>query len=54
MLTMLKNKRGEGKLVGEKASQSEPQQRRTRFPHSPPSSSPPKEEEETLGMPLVN
>ena len=51
MLTRLKLKRGEGKLVEARGSQSEPQQRRERFPHSPPPSSPPKEAEATLSMP---
>lgn len=35
----------------ERGSQSEPQQRRERFPHSPPPSSPPKEIEEAISMP---
>ena len=51
MLTRLKLKRGEGKLVEARGSQSEPQQRRARLPHSPPPSSPPKEAEETTSMP---
>ena len=51
MFTSLKLKRGEGKLVEERGSQSEPQQRRARFPHSPPPSLPPKEAEEALSMP---
>ena len=51
MLTRLKLKRGEGKLVEARGSQSEPQQRRERFPHSPPPSSPPKEAEEALRIP---
>ena len=45
MLTGLKLKGGEGKLVEAIGSQSEPQQRRERLPHSPPPSSPPKEAE---------
>ena len=52
MLTRLKLKRGEGKLVEPRGSQSEPQQRRARLPHSPPPKSPPKEVEEALSMPL--
>ena len=51
MLTRLKLKRGEGKLVEARGSQSEPQKRRARLPHSPPPSSPPKEAEATLSMP---
>ena len=51
MLTALKLKRGEGKLVEVRGSQSEPQQRRARLPHSPPPSSPPKEVEAPLSMP---
>ena len=51
MLTRRKLKRGEGKLVEERGSQSEPQKRRAIFPHSPPRSSPPKEAEEALSMP---
>ena len=51
MLTRLKTKRGEGKLVEERGSQSEPQQRRAILPYSPPSSSPPKEVEEAISMP---
>ena len=48
MLTRLKLKRGEGKLVEPRGSQSEPQQRREILPHSPPPSSPPKEAEAAL------
>ena len=51
MLTRLKLKRGEGKLVGEEGSQEEPNKRREIFPQSPPPSSPPKEAEATLSMP---
>ena len=51
MLTRLNIKRGEGKLVEARGSQSEPQQRRARLPHSPPPSSPPKEVEEAISMP---
>ena len=51
MLTRLKLKRGEGKLVEARGSQSEPQQRREILPHSPPPSSPPKEEEVSSIMP---
>ena len=51
MLTMLKLKIGEGKLVEERGSQSEPQQRRERLSHSPPPSSHPKEAEAALTMP---
>ena len=51
MLTRLKLKRGEGTLVEERESQSEPQQRRERFPQYPPPSSPPKEAEVPLSMP---
>ena len=51
MLTRLKLKRGEGKLVEERGSQREPQQRRARLPHSPPPISPPKEGKEALRMP---
>ena len=51
MLTRLKLRRGEGKLVEARGSQSEPQQRRARLPHSPPTISPPKEAEATLSMP---
>ena len=52
MLTRLKLKRGEGKLVEARGSQSEPHQRRAIFPHSPPPSSPPREAEATSSMPL--
>ena len=51
MLTRLKLKRGEGTLVEERGSQSEPQQMRGRMPQSPPPISPPKEAKETLRMP---
>ena len=51
MLTRLKLKRGEGKLVEARGSQSEPEQRREIFPHSPPPRSPPKEVEVALSMP---
>ena len=51
MLTRLKLKRGEGKLVEEEGSQKEPKQRRERLPHSPPPSSPPKEAEFSLSIP---
>ena len=53
MLTRLKLKRGEGKLVEARVSQSEPQQRREILPHSQPPSSPPKEAEAALRMPPV-
>ena len=53
MLTRIKLKGGEDKLVGARVSQSDPQQRREIFPHSPPLISPPKEAEETLVMLLV-
>ena len=43
MLTRLKLKRGEGKLVEVEGSQKEPKKRRARFPQYPPPSSPPKE-----------
>ena len=43
MLTKLKHKRGEGKLVEAEGSQREPQQRREILPQYPPPSSPPKE-----------
>ena len=51
MLTRLKLKIGEGKLVGAEGSQEEPKKRRTRLPQSPPPSSPLKESETTLSMP---
>ena len=51
MLTRLKIKRGEGKLVEARGSQSEPQQRRAILPHSPPPSSPPREAKATSSMP---
>ena len=51
MLTSLKLKRGEDKLVEARGSQSEPQQRRARLSHSPPPSSPPKEEKVPINMP---
>ena len=51
MLTRLKLKRGEGKLVEARGSQSEPQQRRAILPHSPPPNSPPREAEATSSMP---
>ena len=51
MLTRLKLKRGEGKLVEARGSQSEPQKRRVRVPHSPPPRSPPKEAEVESSMP---
>ena len=50
MLTRLKLKRGEGKLVEARGSQSEPQKMRARLPHSPPPSSPLKELEEAISM----
>ena len=52
MLTKIKLKRGEGKLVEARGSQSEPQQRREILPHSPPPSSPLTEAEATSSMPL--
>ena len=51
MLTRLKIKRGEGKLVEARGSQSEPQQRAI-LPHYSPPSSPPKEVEAASSMPL--
>ena len=51
MLTRLKLKRGEGKLVEAEGSQKEPNERRERLPQTPPPSSPPKETEATLRMP---
>ena len=51
MHTRIKIKRGEGKLVEARGSQSDPQKRRARFPHSPPPSSPPREVEAKLSMP---
>ena len=51
MLTRLKLKRGEGKLVEARGYQSAPHQRRAIFPHSPPPSSPPKEAEEAISIP---
>ena len=51
MLTRLKLKRGEGKLVGAEGSQEEPKKRRARFPQSPPPSSAPKEARVPLSMP---
>ena len=51
MLTRLKLKRGEGKLVGSEGSQEDPKRRREIFPQSPPPSSPPKEVEAILSMP---
>ena len=51
MLTRLKLKRGEGKLVEARGSQKEPKKRRARFPQYPPPSSPPKEVEAPLSMP---
>ena len=51
MLTRLKLKRGEGKLVEEEGSQEEPNQRREILPQYPPPISPPKEVEATLNMP---
>ena len=51
MLTRLKLKRGEVKLVEARGSQSEPQKRRARFPHSPPPSSPPREAKVASSMP---
>ena len=52
MLTSLKLKKGEGKLVEEKGSQKEPKQKRERLPQSPPpSTSPLKEAEAPLSMP---
>ena len=50
MLTRLKLKRGEGKLVEAEGSQKEPKQRRARLPQSPPPISPPKEEKSSLIM----
>ena len=50
MLTRLKLKRGEGKLVGVEGSQEEPKKKRERLPQSPPPSSPPKEADSTLSM----
>ena len=50
MLTRLKLKRGEGKLVGAEGSQEEPKQRRARKTQSPPPSSLPKEAEAALSM----
>ena len=47
MLTRLKLKRGEGKLV---RAHRNPQQRRARVPLSPPSISPPREAEEAISM----
>ena len=52
MLTRLKLKRGEGKLVEGRGSHSEPHKRREILPHSPPPISPPKEVEEALSMAL--
>ena len=52
MLTRLKLKRGEGKLVEARGSQSEPQPSRAILPHSPRPSAPPKEAELALNMPL--
>ena len=51
MLTRLKLKRGEGKLVEARGSQSEPKQTRAILPHSPPPSSPPREAEAASSMP---
>ena len=51
MLTRLKLKRGEGKLVEIKGSQEEPGKRREILPQAPPPISPPKELEATLSMP---
>ena len=51
MLTRLKLKREEGKLVEARGSQSDPQKRRERLPHSPPPSSPPREAEIASNMP---
>ena len=51
MLTRLKLKRGEGKLVEAEGFQEEPKQRREILPQSPPPSSPPKKAEATLSMP---
>ena len=51
MLTRLKLKRGEGKLVEAGGSKKEPKQRREIFPQSPPPISPPKEAEAPLSMP---
>ena len=51
MLTRLKLKRGEGKLVEAEVSQKEPKKRRERLPQYPPPSSPPKEAEAPLSMP---
>ena len=51
MLTRIKLKRGEEKLVEARGSQRELQQRRARLPHSPPPSSPPKEAYVALSMP---
>ena len=51
MLTRLKLKRGEGKLVEAGGSQKEPKKRRERLPQSPPPNSPAKEVEAPLRMP---
>ena len=48
MLTSLKLKRGEGKLVGGEGSQEEPKKRTKKLPQYPPPSTPPKEVEATL------
>ena len=51
MLTRLKLKRGEGKLVEAEGSQKEPKKRREILSQSRTPSSPPKEEEAPLSMP---
>ena len=51
MLTRLKLKRGEGKLVVEEGSQKELKHKREILPQYPPPSSPPKESEVSLRMP---
>ena len=51
MLTRLKLRRGQGKLVEAKGPQKEPKKRRARLPQSPPPNSPPKETEAPLSMP---
>ena len=50
MVTRMKLKRGEGKLVEERGSQSEPLKMRARLPHSTPPSSPPRGAEATSSM----
>ena len=51
MLTRLKLKREEGKLVEVGGSQKEPKERRVILPQSPPPSSPPNEAEAPISMP---